>query len=271
MLHLRHIRQRGRRIADLPQGFHAKIARAKEHLDALKVAIAPYVGDGEAYSVSKEVDREKGEFVFRLHISHPATLIEWSTVIGDCFHNTRTALDHLYWALAVKRNPGGNIKNKSSVNFPIIKDATTFNGRKFKIENLVGKEALAMLEGIQPFNDARGWNKNPLMFLHDFNNIDKHQLLLPSVSILNKGRFSHEVVDGKEVKFNAEISMMEIDDGAVIARCLATPPEDIVDLNYRVAFDVVFRGQPGPLLVVPSLERVIEVVEGVGADFAPLL
>jgi hypothetical protein len=34
------------RIADFPVGFHAKIGRAKEHLDALKTSIAPFTAEG---------------------------------------------------------------------------------------------------------------------------------------------------------------------------------------------------------------------------------
>ncbi len=251
-------------------GFEAKIARAKEHLDALKASVDAFVGEGKAYAVIKEVNREAGEYVFRLNILNDPPLVYWSLIVGDCLHNTRTALDHLIWGLAAKNHPKKIPGQTTKLVFPIFKNAATFNGRKVDLENWVGQRAFAMLEQLQPFNDARGWDKNPLMFLHEFDIYDKHKLLLPAVSILDSGKINPVPVAGKKALFDGHAVLLEFKDGAEIARFKVRAPEEMMDMNYSTTINVIFEGQPGPLFVIPTLKRVIEVVEGVGADFTPL-
>lgn len=257
--------------ANLPHGFLAKIGRAKEHLDALKSSIESATVGGESYAVVKEANPEAGEYVFRIRIHKQPPITEWSLVIGDCLHNTRSALDHLFWALLLKKNPGGIAKEISAATFPITREWSTFNGRKKNLEAWVGKPALAMLEGVQPYKSAGGWNKSPLMFLHDFDITDKHKLLLPAVHILNSGEIQTQTVENRTVIFDGSAILLALEDNAIIANFKYRTPQDVVDVNYRVTLDVVFEGQPGPLRVVPTLERLIKVVEGVGNDFVPLL
>ena len=235
------------------------------------MSIDDFVGKGEAYSIVKEADRLTGEYAFKLQVQNIPPVVYWSLLVGDCFHNIRTALDHLFWGLVLREHPDGLKENTSALNFPILKDAGTFNGRKVRLERWVGHDVTKKLEEIQPFNDERGWNKNPLMFLHDFNNIDKHRLLLPAISVLNSGQIHTETVDNRNVTLNGFATLLQFEDGAEIARFQVQPPEDLVDMDYRVSFDVIFEGQPGPLRVIPSLERTIEVVEEVISEFEPLL
>ena len=257
--------------ANLPLGFVAKVGRAKEHLDALKSSIESATVGGECYVVVKEANPDAGEYVFRIRINKQPPITEWSLLIGDCLHNTRSALDHLFWALLLKKNTGGLTKGTSDATFPITREWATFNGRKKKLEGWVGQQALAMLEGLQPYKSAGGWNKSPLMFLHDFDITDKHKLLLPAVHILNSGQIQTQTVENRTVIFDGSAVLLALEDNAIIANLKYRTPQDVVDVNYHVALDVVFEGQPGPLRVVPTLERLIEVVEGVGNDFIPLL
>lgn len=130
-----------------------------------------------------------------------------------------------------------------------------------------------MFERLQPYNTAGGWNKSPLMFLHDFDITDKHKLLLPAVKALDKGEIRTQTVDNRTVVFDghAILLALELEDNAVIAHLKYRTPQDVVDVDYHPSFDVIFENQPGPMRVTPTLERVIEVVEGVGKDFVPLL
>lgn len=258
-------------MTDASIGFAAKIRRAKEHLGGLKESFSPFTRNGEAYNIVKKVNQQAGEFVFYLQVHREPPLIDWSLAIGDCLHNTRTALDHLFWALTVKHNPSGVSGKTSRSNFPILKRADTFKGRKTDLEGCVGSQAFALLEKLQPFNDPKGSNKNLLMFLSDFDNTDKHKLLVPAISISDSVKIIPETVDGREITLDGHTTLLGFEDGTEIARFKVRNPADVVDLNLSISFDVVFENQPGPLRVLPTLASAIKVVEAVGSEFAPLL
>ena len=252
----------------LPPGFIAKISRAKEHLASLRTAFDAYLADGNAYSIIKQVDRQAGEYVFSIKLTKEAPLAEWALLIGDCFHNARTALDHLFWHLVIKQNPGGLPGNASTAQFPIIGQWATFNGRK-NLKDWLGEGAYTVIERLQPYNNPKGKDFSSLMFLHDFDILDKHRLLLPSVTI----------VEGVETtmntpiatKYEAAITLLQFEDNAEFARYKFEVPENVLDVDCRPMFDVVFEGQPGPMRVIPTLQHTIEVVEGVGNDLHPFL
>ena len=237
----------------------------------MKTAVTDFSSAGKAYSIVGEANREAGEYIFRIHVQKEPPLVDWSLIIGDCLHNARTSLDHLFQGLMKKQNPGGVTGNISQANFPIFKDSATFNGRRLKIERWVGALALAILEDLQPFNDPRGWNKNGLMFLHDFDIIDKHRLLLPAISIQDSAEFGADTVDNRTVRVDGAIRLLKFQDNAEIARFHVTPAEDVIDMHLSATFDIIFEGQPGPMRVIPNLERVIEVVEETSAKLKPLL
>jgi hypothetical protein len=253
----------------LPHGFVAKIGRAKEHLSALKLSCDFFTAFGsEAYSLEKESKREAGEYIFRIRVKNKPPIVDWSLMVGDCIHNTRSALDHLFWAL-VKDKPGA-----ARATFPLFKDWPGFNGlKKANLEQWLTDDALALVEKLQPFNATGGPNKSPLAFLHDFDIMDKHKLLLPAIQFLQSSRIQTFGVGGpKDVAdIKVTVTLSGFDDNAELARVLVTPAKDIVDVDITPSFSVVFDGQPGPLYVIPTLERCIEVVETVGNDFTPLL
>lgn len=254
--------------AALPPGFIAKISRAKEHLDALKASFDAYLVDGDSYSVIKQVDRQAGEYVFRIKLSKEAPLVEWALLIGDCFHNARTALDHLFWHLVTKQNPDGLPGNTSTAQFPIVGQWATFNGRK-NLKDWLGEEAYTVVEQLQPYNNPKGKSFSSLMFLHDFDILDKHRLLLPSVTIVEGIKTTMNTPIA--TRYQATLALLQFEDNAEFARYKFEVPENVVDVDCRPTFDVVFEGQPGPMRVIPTLHRTIEVVEGVAENLRPFL
>lgn len=255
-------------MGDLPTGYIAKLGRAKEHLEALKAAVSDFSGEGKAYTIIKTTNDQTGEFIFHLKVNIIPDLVYWSLMVGDCFHNARTALDHLFFGLVQRQNPNG-VKEKASVmQFPILKDASTFKGRKY-LKDWVGDAAFRMIEKLQPFNDAKGWQFNNLSFLHDFDIEDKHRLLLPAVSIVNNVQINTATVENRTVALNGQLNLLlvQFEDGAELGRFSPTPIKDVMDMNLRLTFEVIFQGQPGPMSVVKSLEKIIEMIEAIGADF----
>lgn len=87
-----------------------KVARANEHLDALKVEIARYYNTHPAEFVADptvHADSNGDQYVFgRFRADPPPAHI--AVVIGDVLQNSRSALDYLVWelVLANKEQPG---------------------------------------------------------------------------------------------------------------------------------------------------------------------
>lgn len=255
--------------SSLPLGFVAKIGRAKEHLAALKSSFELFTAFGsDAYSLEKQSNREAGEYVFRIRVKQKPPLVNWSLMVGDCIHNTRSALDHLFWVLVRDKT------DAARATFPLFKDMPGFNGlKKAYLEKWLTGDALKLIERMQPFNAIGGPSKSPLAFLHDFDILDKHKLLLPAIQFLQSSRIQTSGVGGpKDVAdIKVEFALTGFDDNTEIARVLVTPAKDIIDVDITPSFGVVFEGQPGPLFIAPTLEHCIEVVEGVGNDFIPVI
>src|SRR5450432_914865 len=73
-----------------------KVVRAQEHLDSLKDEIERYLKtDPYVVNVQKNSDGWGGDAAV---IRQPDPRL--STIIGDCLHNARCALDYIMWELA---------------------------------------------------------------------------------------------------------------------------------------------------------------------------
>lgn len=189
-------------------------------------------------------------------------------MIGDCIHNMRAALDHLFWALILLKNPSG--VRASDAIFPILRDRTTFKGRKAKIENWVGKDVAAMIERMQPYNGA-GPDQNALLFIHTSDIADKHKLLIPFLGVVQGGQVRLQLANESTPMpdFPTEFVAGALEDNAKIAEVRVSPPEAVVDVDIDIALNVIFESMaPNVYVVTPSLESLIGVVESVAADFA---
>jgi hypothetical protein len=258
---------RRRVISDRLVGYRAKIARAKEHLRVLKESIDSFILDRNAYSVIKEPNPETGVFVFRLQLHRSPPLTEWSLIIGDCIHNMRSALDHLFWQLVLLENPSGVADSTAS--FPILRDRGTFKGRKAKIEGWIGKRAAAMVENMQPYQGA-GPDKNAFLFIHSRDITDKHKLLVPFVGVSERGQIALKGGDFDTPNIHVELPGGPLENGTIIATITVSPPDGVVDVDFNPTLGIVFETDPIAHIVLPSLEMLIGVVESVGGDFAPL-
>ena len=70
-----------------------KMRRAGEHFDALQKYIKEFL-DSEPYKTIHEP--EWNQYIVRVRV-HKRPPHEWSPIIGDIVHNTRSTLDHLAW------------------------------------------------------------------------------------------------------------------------------------------------------------------------------
>jgi hypothetical protein len=157
-----------------------KVARANEHLDALKAEIARYYDTHPAEFVADptiHTDSDGEQYVFgRFKSAPPPGHI--SVVIGDVLQNLRSALDYLVWelVLANKQQPG----KKNS--FPICDSAKGFANelRRGRFDG-VHSDAITEAERLQPYFGGTEIDKSFLWNLEQFSNINKHRRVLLTV------------------------------------------------------------------------------------------
>src|SRR5215218_6041340 len=98
-------------------GPRAKLARAHEHLVALRAAIDEYLA-ARPFATPNERDEASGDYVFRLVVQQPLPL-RLGVMVGDFAHNARSALDHLVYLLSEGAYP-------RTSQFPIALTANQF-------------------------------------------------------------------------------------------------------------------------------------------------
>jgi hypothetical protein len=109
----------------------------------------------------------------------------WLTIIGDCLHNLRSALDHLAWQLVLLDGQ----KPSFATSFPVRR--TKDESRPLLLPKVCRQDILTAIEQVQPYSDVGNPADppvlNPLWALHRLNIIDKHRLVVVVVHTLNLG------------------------------------------------------------------------------------
>ncbi len=168
-----------------------KIDRATEHLEEIKVLIAPYAVS-RPYEVRHSIEGKNKDHIYSIFPIEEAD--PWiAIVLGDFLFDLRSALDHLRAALVPR-------KRRYSGAFPIFteniwdRDAhtgehseRTADSRQFWESSVSGMDerAVEYIDLLQPFRlpkDSIG--ERGLALLNRWNNADKHRALVPVIGFL---------------------------------------------------------------------------------------
>lgn len=163
------------------KGSFAKLARAKEHIEALAAAEYEYFGqtkETRPFEVDHHFNPETNvySFVGRITREPPARM---GAIIGDIVHNLRSALDYLVWELVSAQSGDPERLGKPYPQFPIYTDPTKWDpaGKKSVMRG-VSPAAAEKLKAVQPFNPIPTiLGQHPLLRLHDLWNRDKHRTI----------------------------------------------------------------------------------------------
>jgi hypothetical protein len=180
------LRQRSR------YGFWAKIVRAEEHLATIKAEVALF-HEADPYELVGEFNTEGTEYVAHLRLNEVPP-IRLQLLVGDFAHNLRSALDHLAGWLVIRN--GGT--PTTSTGFPICLKEPAHG---VKIEPGVSVEAMAVIEGLQPYNRGEAAAKDKLAVLRAINNTDKHRNLFLATSCITNARVWLEYDSGFPLTF----------------------------------------------------------------------
>ena len=150
-----------------------KVVRSKIHLNSLDGETQRYF-DLKPCEVMPEEEANSGRIILRFKEKIPVP-VAIPLIIGDALQNLRSALDYLVWELVLAAN--GNPTNKHM--FPICDthDAFKEQVRRGRLDG-IAPDAIAEIEGLQPFNTGQDTERAVLRILDTFTNINKHRRLL---------------------------------------------------------------------------------------------
>jgi hypothetical protein len=141
-----------------------KIERARKNLSNLEHEIVAF-GNKTFYAGTTDPDTKQTELG-----KHQIWDFDFLAASGDVVHNLRCSLDHLACQLVWA---GSGEEPSRRVEFPIAKDAATYEGDKArKVEGMCPK-AIKAIDALKPY---KGGN-DALWRIHELDNIDKHRQL----------------------------------------------------------------------------------------------
>lgn len=164
-----------------------KIERAKFHFENLTREISTYLAL-KPYVISFKRDPDTNRSIY--YVSDIIPLPESvSAIMGDIFHNLRSALDNLAYQLVLSENP--ECEYLDQVYFPIADNFEKYpqlRDRRLKGASL---EPLNDIDELKPY---KGGNEF-LWILHKLNIIDKHRTLITAGSALDSVDLGAYIMD----------------------------------------------------------------------------
>lgn len=171
-----------------------KISRAHQHI-AFTKSVVEYLVRPENY-VSRPV-RDESTGAYDLLIGpRDGFPMELPTAMGDVVHNLNSALDYIWSGFARAANPAVT----SKVTFPRHEELPNLADMLSKspvVRAFPELESL-VIQNVRPYRAGDGeiWSLNKLDI------IDKHRLLLPTLSIAKLGKFVATAADGAVINLS---------------------------------------------------------------------
>ncbi len=253
-------------MPDPLSGARLKLARAEEHFTQLALEHARFL-DRNPYRMLLEddPDREGHAFLWRAKIIEPPPLERWSSLIGECAHALRSALDHTAYALV---NSKGMV-SEDRPSFPILDDPGSWQSVHPDKLPGVDPEALAQIERLQPYNGSPG--TEVLANINQLDIIDKHRRLGLVSATVEGTRWGSIGADLDDV----ETGIGPFVDGAVVGRFRLIPdvPDEKMHMQTNFEFGIAMgEGEPwGGRPVLPMLERYRSFIGATVTLFEPFI
>lgn len=160
---------------------HDKLKWTSHHFDILDKAVTEYVDPKNIWFSAKRYNEAKtmawGNFESKIDGAAPTVI---SHMFGDVLQSANSCLDYLVCELYRRHNPGKEAK--PSHKFPIVANHGAFNN-EIGNDALYGIpfEAVAVIEGLQPYEGRTDPVPAQLMALRTLTNTHKHRKLHISV------------------------------------------------------------------------------------------
>jgi hypothetical protein len=223
-------------------GARLKLARAEEHFSELATDHQRFL-DRNPYRALREADTKPSGYLWRIKIMEHPPYEKWATLVGDCVHALRSALDHTAYELVRIKRPKAEFSE-----FPIFKDRAKWDTDHGKKLPGVAPKVLTVAKWLQPYRREEG--ADYLWIVHRLDVIDKHRRLHLVNSTLEGSSWGAE--GGRVVITDPCLGPFE--DGAVVGKFMLIPEGPNMRMYTNFAFGIALgEGEPGEGLPVLRL------------------
>ena len=253
-------------------GCWAKLARAQEHLDALKTEEEWRPKDDEPLILGKDFYPQHNLFVFKIeHIYGPRPRL--SAILGDVLQNLYSVLEHLAWQLVIA-NRGTPIDRVTS--FPITRSPDHFSTTRDKQLKGVSTTHVAMIEGVQPYPGRDADQFTLLWLLRELARKDRHQDLRPVFGVSQSTSPDIYVlgdcfIRGFGVNPNLFEEPLTAGTELVYVPVQPTGPNPNVNMDIELVTYLALPERVGKESVSLSAEAMIRLVDGIVRMFSALM
>lgn len=237
-------------------GAREKLRRAGEHIDQLAQETAAFFADefrgpGQAKVTITATDDAlrtgiSGTTLPQMQFDVPIPATRWGVLVGDALHNLRSALDNAVDELTVEQS-GSSL---ARTGFPIFSDERRFKmtdgsgptrGSGGELLRGVKPELAGLFERLQPYH-SKSPQTDPLWFLHELSNVDKHHVpaVVAVYSDLPRVGVVREIT--RDGSFVDETELLPFDQGLEKARMAGADKGK----RIRMEFDLVTLFGQGP-------------------------
>lgn len=246
-------------MSDMFAGSRIKLERADTHIRSLIAEIESF-RQSNPYEIAVHEEPSTG-MQSLCAVVHRATPEEWSAIIGDAIHNARTALDLLINDLV-------DPVHRGTATFPIR--ATPEEKWPSGIPRIKGLSSTLQerLVAIQPYVTG----DMTLRDLHILDIEDKHKVLvaLSSATAVRNIRATQKGLRGTmsvgEIRIDTS-KMGPTPTGISVHRSMGMEFHTDFDVSIEIVFGNTDALPSAP--VVPALERFLEAVQEIIAEFTP--
>jgi hypothetical protein len=249
-----------------------KLVWAEEHLIALDQEMDAFA-EKNPFTARAEIDRQAR----RIRVfadEHLAVPDRWSLIVGDIVHNTRSALDHLIWALSSRGPVRPTTEGAKRIQFPIstkrddylgVETPKPRHGQRERCISFLEPGARAIVDGLQPYLDGKRAHDHLLAVLDRLSSEEKRRKLpvaaiirgAPQISFSGLGAPVTELasITYQKRRLEQDAALMVLDfHGPIPVAKLRVDPRLAIDL----AFDEEGPGAGAP--VATTLQRLHECI-----------
>lgn len=201
----------------------------------------------------------------RMIVRRPPPVQQWSTLIGDCVHNLRSALDAAVWEFATI--DGGEPKDANSVQFPVVEESAKWPKEAAKKLQKVPPRVVERIRITQPLmrpHDERP--RDPLILLQRLSNTDKHRASVTCgfrAEYVNAD-FSVDFADSAAAGRNdpPDVTLHEptMEDAALLVEYRTNDPIVKTQGGFSLVFELLIDTPTGPQKLVDTMGGLIQFV-----------
>jgi hypothetical protein len=150
----------------------AKIAHAGVRVEELTRAVNAFL-DRDPYELVHRDDARTGERTISVSVREDPPSAALAMIVGEIVYNLRSALDYVARQLVLANGQSPTTRTE----FPIFGNQQQYAADAPRKTRGMSPQAIAVIDGLQPFAWPTPLQRHPLWILHELHNADEHHEL----------------------------------------------------------------------------------------------